>query len=811
MKSHYRAIVIGGGVVGCSVLYHLTKKGWSDILLIERDELTSGSTWHAAGGFHTLNGDPNVAKLQEYTIKLYKEIEEVSGHSTGINVTGGVMLVSTPERLDWLKMAHARNKYLGVETRMISIDEAAGHFPLMDKSKFLGAMWHPLEGHLDPSGTTHAYAKAARVNGAEIVRKNRVLETNQIENGQWQVVTEQGTVTCEHLINAGGLWGREVGRMAGIEIPALCMAHQYLITEEMEEVVAYNKARNGKKVVHCIDFDGEIYMRQEGKGMLMGTYEPNGIPWSPKEAPWDFSTELLPPDLDQIADNLERGFAHHPAFQKTGIKNVIHGPFAFGPDGNPLVGPIRGLHNYWVACGVMAGFSQGGGVGLALSNWIVDGDPGFDVWAMDIARYGSYANMAFTNAKVRENYGRRFRIMFPNEELKAARPLHTTPLYDRYRNMGAFFGVAYGMEVPLWFHPEGKVDPAEAVTFRRSEVFDIVGDECRAVRNSVGCLDTSGYAKYEIAGPGAEGWLSHMLANKVPSVGRMTLAPMLNHAGKLIGDFSLVKAADERFYIFGSGAAENYHMRWFEKHLPADGSVKVRALGLELCGLSIAGPNARKMLAKLADEDVSTAALPFMAFREMDLGLVPAMVGRVSFTGSLGYEIWVKAEYLATLHTMIMQAGEEFGIKPVGGRALMSLRLEKNWGTWAREYRPIYGPYEAGLGRFVALSKNDFIGRDAAAKEKEDGGKRALTVFTIQGSDVDVIGDEPVYHDGNCVGWITSGGYAHAAGKSVAMGYIPRQLVSESNGFEIEILGQIYKATPQAEPLFDADASLMRA
>ena len=810
MKSHYRAIVIGGGVVGCSVLYHLTKKGWSDILLIERDELTSGSTWHAAGGFHTLNGDPNVAKLQEYTINLYTEIEEVSGQSTGCHVTGGVMLVSNQDRFDWLKMAHARNKYLGVATRMISVEEAATHFPLMDKDQFVGAMWHPLEGHLDPSGTTHAYTKAARINGAEIERHNRVLETIQLEDGKWQVVTEKGTVTCEHLVNAGGLWGREVGRMAGLELPVLCMAHQYLITEEMEEVVAFNKTNDGKEVVHAIDFDGEIYMRQEGKGMLMGTYEPNGIPWSPKQAPWDFSTELLLPDLDQIADNLERGFKHHPPFQKAGIKNIINGPFAFGPDGNPLVGPMRGLTNYWVACGVMAGFSQGGGVGLALSNWIVDGDPGFDVWAMDIARYGSYANMAFTNAKVRENYGRRFRIMFPNEELAAARPLRTTPLYDRFRQMGAFFGVSYGVENALWFAPDGK-EPKEPVTFRRSQAFDIVGDECRAVRKSVGCLEISGYAKYEITGSGAEGWLSHLLANKVPAKGRMNLSPMLKQDGKLIGDFSLAKVDDERFYIFGSGAAENYHMRWFEKHLPDDGSVRVRALGLELCGLSIAGPNAQKLLAKLTDSEVSTKAFPFMSFTEMDLGLVPAKVGRVSYTGSLGYEIWVKAEYLTTLHTMIMEAGREFAIKPVGGRALMSLRLEKNWGTWAREYRPIYGPFEAGLGRFVALGKNDFIGREAAVKEKETGGKRAITVFTVHDNDVDVIGDEPIYHDGKCVGWVTSGGYAHAAKKSVAIGYVPGELMNETKGYEIEILGQTYKASVQRDPLFDADASQMRA
>ena len=429
---------------------------------------------------------------------------------------------------------------------------------------------------------------------------------------------------------------------------------------------------------------------------------------------------------------------------------------------------------------------------------------------MDIARYGSYANMAYTNEKVRENYGRRFRIMFPNEELPAARPLRTTPLYDRFKAMGAFFGASYGIESALWFAPDGK-KAEEAVTFRRSEAFDIVGDECRAVRNSVGVLEISGYAKYEITGSGAEGWLSHMLANKVPAKGRMTLAPMLKEDGKLIGDFSLAKADDERFYIFGSGAAENYHMRWFEQHLPDDGSVKVHAFGLEMCGLSIAGPNSQKLLAKLTNTDVSTSALPFMSFREVDLGLVPAKLARVSFTGDLGYEIWVAAEYLTTLHTMIMEAGEEFNIKPVGGRALLSLRLEKNWGTWAREYRPIYGPFEAGLGRFVALSKNDFIGREAAAKEKETGGERAMTVFTVHGNEVDVIGDEPIYHKDKCVGWITSGGYAHAAGQSVAIGFVPTDVAGETDGFEIEILGQNYKASPQKDPLFDADASHMRS
>jgi dimethylglycine dehydrogenase len=808
MRSHAHIVVIGGGVVGCSVLYHLTKRGLKDVVLIERDVLTSGSTWHAAGGFHTLNGDPNVAKLQEYTINLYKEIENVSGQATGVHLSGGVMLVSNRERWDWLKMAHARNRYLGVATELISVKEAKKHFPLLDEMQFTGAMWHPLEGHLDPSGTTHAYAKAARNNGAEVIQKCRVTDTKQRPDGSWDVITEQGTVHAEHVINAGGLWARETGRFAGLELPVLCMAHQYLITEELPEVVQFNR-ETGKELVHCIDFDGELYMRQERSGMLVGTYEPNGAPWSPKAAPWDFSSELLAPDLDKISDNLERAFKHHPPLAKAGIKNVIHGPFSFAPDGNPLVGPIKGLRNYWVACGVMAGFSQGGGVGLALANWIADGDPGFDIWAMDVARYGSWATMAYTNEKVRENYGRRFRITFPNEELAAARPLRTTPLYDRFKGMGAFFGSSYGLEQALWFAPKGK-KPVEKVTFRRSNAFPIVGEECRAVRNGAGIFEISGYAKYEITGPEAETWLSATLANRMPQKGRLILTPMLNRAGKLIGDFTVAKAADERFYIFGSGAAETYHMRYWQSLLPGDGSVTVRALTSELTGLSIAGPKSREVLQRLTDDDMSNAAMPFMAFREMDLGLVPAKIGRLTFTGDLGYEIWCRSDYLLTLHDMLTQAGESFGLKPFGGRALMSLRLEKNWGTWAREYRPIYGPYEAGLERFVDLRKNDFIGRDAALREKETGGKLRLTAFTVATNGVDVIGDEPIYHDGTVLGWVTSGGYAHHAQKSVALGYVPKGVAAAEDGFEIEIIGKRYPARPQRQPLFDPEGMRMR-
>lgn len=796
-------------MVGTSVLYHLTKRGWRDVVLLERLELTSGSTWHAAGGMHTVNGDPNVAKLQQYTINLYKEIEEVSGQSVGLHMTEGLMLAATPARWEWLKAIRSKGRYLGMQVELVSLDEAERLLPLIDKRQFTGAMYDPIQGHVDPNGTTYAFAGAAKKGGAEVYTHTRVIETNPRPDGTWDVVTDKGTIHAEHVVNAGGLWARECGRMVGIELPILAMEHQYLITDDMPEVAEINRT-TGKMVLHAVDFDGEIYMRQERGGMLLGTYEKHGVPWSPKDTPWDFGPTLLPNDMERMADNLEIGFRHFPAFQNAGIKQIINGPFTFAPDGNPLVGPINGLNNYWVACGVMAGFSQGGGVGLALSNWMVDGDPGMDVWAMDVSRFGDWANRAYTNAKVCENYGRRFRVRFPNEELPAARPLRTTPMYHKWRELGAIMGDNWGLEAPLWFAPKGVEDE---FSFHRSTDFPHVKAECLAVRQGVGISETSTFAKYEVTGPDAESWLSHMLANKLPKTGRLTLAPMLNHAGKLIGDFTVAKAGPERFFIFGSGAAEKYHMRWFEQHLPKDRPVRVAALGQQLTGLSIAGPRARDVLAKLTDDDISAKAFRFMDFRtDMTIGMVPAMVGRISFTGDLGYEIWVQPEYQIALFEALWEAGREFGIRPFGSRALMSLAREKNFGTWAREFRPIYGPFEADLGRFVDLTKNDFIGRAGAAREADEGPRRQRVSFVVEADDADAIGDEAVWKDGAVVGWITSGGYCHHMQRSLAIGYVPSEVLVDhaKANWEIEILGERRPARVQLEPLFDPQAQRMR-
>jgi dimethylglycine dehydrogenase len=803
MKNHAKVVVIGGGVVGASVLYHLTKAGWKDVLLVERAELTSGSTWHAAGGMHTINGDPNVAKLQQYTIELYKEIERISGQSCGVHITGGIMLAGTRDRLDWLKMAQARGRYLGMQLDILSVDEAAKLFPLMDKKHFVGAMYDPIEGHVDPYGVTHAYAKSAQIGGAEVVRKTRVVDLQARPDGSWDVITDQGNVHAEHVVNAAGLWAREVGRMVGIELPILAMEHQYLITGDMPELVGK------KEQLHAIDFEGEIYLRQERGGMLMGTYERAGVPWSPVTTPWDFGQDLLPNDLERIAPSLEVGFEHFPALGKAGIRKVVNGPFTFAPDGNPLVGPIKGLKNFWVACGVMAGFSQGGGVGLALSRWMVDGDPGADIWGMDVARYGDWTTLAYTNAKVRENYSRRFRIRFPNEELTAARPLRTTPVYEKLQAKHAVFGDYCTLEHPLWFAPTAE-EAVDEVSFRRSNSHSHVAAECRAVRDAVGLLEISNYGKFEVSGPGAVEWLSRMMANAVPAVGRIALTPMLNERGKLIGDFTMCRVSQDQVLLIGTYAAETYYLRWFERHLPPTG-VSVRPCAMQYTGLSIAGPNSRALLQSLVRDDLATAAFPFMSFRRMEIGMVPGYVGRVSFTGQLGYEIWVTSDYQRALYDQLVDAGREHGLRLFGGRALNCMRIEKSFGSWARDFRPIYGPFEAGLGRFVNFTKGEFIGRAAAAEEKASGGALRLLGFKVAAKDADAIGDEPIWHDGKPVGWVTSGCFGHRVGASLALGYVPAALAAADRGFEIEIIGERCEAVRLSGAAFDPGGGLMRA
>jgi dimethylglycine dehydrogenase len=849
VKSTAQVVVIGGGVVGASVLYHLTQAGWTDVVLLERRELTAGSTWHAAGGMHTINGDPNVAALQRYTVQLYEELEKSSGVSCGVHLTGEVMLADSEDRMDWLRMVHARGRYLGMDTELISVSEAAQKIPFLVEEHFVGALWDPVGGHVDPSGVTHAYAAAARMAGAEIYRNTWAYDIVANSDDTWDVVTEEGTITCEHFVNCGGLWAREVGRMCGLELPILAMEHQYLVTEQLPEIAPWLEATGGYGV-GAIDFGGEIYTRAEAGGLLLGTYEKACVPWSTTETPWDFGSQLLTPDLERIAPSLAAAFEHFPIFADAGIRNVVNGPFTFAPDGNPLIGPIRGQRGHWVACGVMAGLSQGGGVGLAMANWMTTGDPGFDVWGMDVARFGDWTTPSYTKAKVMENYSRRFSISFPNEELPAGRPLHTSAIHDDLDSANAVWGSSYGLEYPLWFQRLG-AEPVEEVTFHRSNAFDVVADEVHATRTGVGLMETTGFAKHEFTGPGARVFLERVMANHIPESGRMALTPMLNHQGMLIGDFTVATistvtdatdAADgpERFVVFGSGAAEGYHERWFQSQLrvarstgvespsegrssglesargdrSAGGRVSYRPLSHEMAGLSISGPAARDVLASLTTVDVSNDSFRFLDVRRMDLGMVPALVARISFTGDLGYEFWVPASLQQRLFRLLTEAGEPHGMRLFGLRALDSMRFDKGFGAWASEYRSVYTPWEARMDRFVKLDKGDFIGREAAAASLAAGPERRLCLLRIDVDGADALGDEPIWHDGEVVGWVTSGGYAHWSEASCALGYLPSTLAdaaTRSGGFEVEVLGVRRAATRLDEPLFDPSGARLRS
>ena len=801
MKAHTQVLVIGGGVVGASVLYHLTKFGWTDVMLIERSELTSGSTWHAAGGFHTLNGDTNMAALQGYTIRLYRELEEITGLSCGLHHVGGLTLADSRDRLDMLKAERGKHRYMGLETEILGPREIAEMAPIVNTEGVLGALYDPLDGHLDPSGTTQAYVRAARMKGAGIVLHTRVIETNPRGDGGWEVVTENGTITCEHLVNAAGLWAREVGAMAGIYLPLMAMEHQYLVTETVPEIAAREREHP-----HVIDPGGESYLRQEGTGLVIGFYEQRCRPWAVDGTPWAFGHELLPDDFDKIEESIAFAWRRFPVLERAGVKSVIHGPFTFAPDGNPLVGPVPGLRNYWAAVAVMAGFSQGGGVGRTLAEWMTHGEPSRNAFALDVARYGPWISPPYTRRKVVENYQKRFSVSYPNEELPAARPARTTPVHDILDGLGAVWGQQFGLEVANYFARPGE-PRYETPSFRRSNAHEAAAREVAAVRNAVGINEIQNFGKFRVTGPRARAWLDRIMAGRIPPPGRVTLSPMLSPAGRLIGDFTITCRGEDAFQLTASYAAQEAHRRWFEAH-PEDG-VWIENVSDRLTGFQIAGPRARDLLAAVADQDVSGIA--FLDARPVDIGPVRVRVQRLSFTGDLGYEIYCDAMEQRTLWRHLWAAGHDMGLAPFGMRAMMSLRLDKFFGAWLREYSPDYTPGETGLDRFVSLAKNaDFIGRGPAEAERAKGPARRLLAFEVDAVDADVQGYEPIRIDGRVEGFCTSGGYSHYAGKSVALGLVPADLAADDLSGEIEILGEQRAARRLTKPLFDPDGARMR-
>jgi len=804
MEKNAKVVVIGGGVVGCSILYHLSKFGLKDCILIERKELTSGSSWHAAGNVHVISSDPNISRMMAYTIGLYKEIEKESGHSVGFKPSGGFYLASNEVWADYLKRERSKARYMGLDQEFISLEEVKKKHPLIDPKKYLLALWDPIDGEVDPSGVTYAFAKAAKKFGGKYYTNTVVTDTKQKNDGTWNIITDKGNINTEIVINAGGLWAREVGKLAGINLPVQPMEHHYLITEAIPEIEAMGKE---KRLPIGTDFEGNIYFRQEAKGMLLGTYEQKSTPWKVKGTPMDFGHELLEPKLENIQDRLAIGFKRMPALEKAGIKNIVNGPFTFGPDGSPLIGPVPGKKNYWVAVGVMAGFCQGGGVGKCIAEWIIDGEPSIDVWAMDVARFGNYASPDYGTIKSSENYERRFIMTFPNETLPKGRKQKTTSLYDRLVAKGAVMGDSFGLETALWFakNPE---DAHEDPTFKRSRSHDYVAEEVKAVRSSVGATEIANFAKHEFTGKGARKFLDYLLAGRIPKPGRIILTPMLTPKGKLYGDLTVACLNEERFIIFGSGAAQEMHRRWFEKFLPKN-DVNYKNRSDDFHGIAISGPNSRKLLSKICRDDISNEMFKFRDTRETFVGGVPAILNRISFSGELGYEIYVAPQFQLKLFEEIEINGKEFSLKLYGSRALMALRLEKNWGAWTLDFRPDFTAAESGLDAFINWNK-DFIGKEASLIEKKQGIKKKLVTMTIDTKDIDVTNDEAILKDNKCVGYITSGGYAHHVKKSMALGYVPEKFSKHETILNVEINGKLYSAHVTDRPLYDSNGEKMR-
>ena len=801
MESHAKVVVIGGGVVGCSILYHLSKFGLKDCILLERKELTSGSSWHAAGNVHVISSDPNISRMMAYTIGLYKEIEQESGHSVGFKPSGGFYLASNDVWADYLKRERSKARYMGLDQEFISLEEVKRKHPLIDPKKYLLALWDPIDGEVDPSGVTYAFAKAAKVHGGKYYTNTVVTDTQQKTDGSWDVITDKGNINAEIVINAGGLWAREVGQLAGINLPVQPMEHHYLITESIPEIEAMG---NKKRLPIGTDFEGNIYFRQEGQGMLLGTYEKKSTPWKVDGTPLDFGHELLEPKLENIQDRLAIGFKRMPALEQAGIKNIVNGPFTFGPDGSPLIGPVPGMKNYWVAVGVMAGFCQGGGVGKCIAEWIIDGEPSIDVWAMDVARFGDYASPHYGTIKSSENYERRFIMTFPNETLPKGRKQKTTALYDRFVSQGAVMGDSFGLENVLWF-ANCKEDAYEDPTIKRSRSHEYVSKEVTNVRENVGVIELANFSKHEFKGKESRKYLDFVLAGRIPKTGRISLCPMLSMKGKLCGDLTVACLDEEEFIVFGSGAAQEAHRRWFENHLDSF-NVNYTNRSDDFHGLAIAGPRSRDLLKKIVNEDVSNNTFKFRDTKRMFVAGVPAIVNRISFTGELGYEIYVAPHYQLKLYEEIENAGREFSIKPFGSRALMSMRLEKNWGAWTLDYRSDFTAKESGLDIFIDWNK-DFIGKESAMN---DDSNLKLTSLMVKTSDIDVTNNEAVMKKDKSIGYITSGGYAHYVRKSIAFSYLDEADINSGEDIQVEINGDLYDSIIVSEPLYDPSGKKMR-
>jgi dimethylglycine dehydrogenase len=805
MKSQARVVVIGGGIVGCSVLYHLTRLGWRDVVLVERDELTAGSTWHAAGNCPNFSTSWSVMKLQAYSNRLYRALPEEVGAPIGHRAGGSIRLAHGSDRMAEFRHVAGMAEAQGLAFEILSPAEMQARHPFLATHDLIGGLWDPDDGDIDPSQLTQALAKGARDAGAEIYRRNPVTGIERTGSGEWRVLTEAGPITCEVVVNAAGYRAREIGRMVGLDLPVVSMQHQYLVTEAIPAVAAH-----GRPLPIVRDPDVSWYLRQERAGLLLGPYEWGcRLAWQGGEAPASFGMELFADDLERLEPYIEDAIARVPVFAEAGLARVINGPIPYTPDGNPLLGPAFGLDNFHLACAFSFGIVQAGGAGKAVAEWIAQGAPEWDLWGLDARRYTGYATRAYVRTRALELYQHEYAIAYPFEERPAGRPARTTPLYRTLAAKGALFGARGGWERAVWFAPEERAGPPE-LTFGRGSWHHAVGEECRAVRERVGVLDLGGFTKLEVEGRGAAGFLDRLICGRLPRVARVALAYMCQPDGGLLSEFTITRLAEDRFYLCSAATAEWHDEQALLAQRAAGEEVRVENVSARYGTLVLAGPAARELLGRITDADLSNAAFPWLAARPLEIRCARVLALRISYVGELGFELHLPLEHALPVYEAVIGAGVDLGIRDFGLYAMDSLRLEKGHPAWKVDLSHEYTPLEAALERFVHFGKAEFIGRAALLRQRVAGVRQRLVPLLVE-TDIEAPFCASVFHGAARVGLVGSAGFGHTLQRSIALAYVQSELARPATALEIEIFGERRRATVASAPLYDPQNLRLRA
>ena len=811
MKTHARAVVVGGGVVGVSTLYHLAQRGWTDCVLVERKELTSGSTWHAAGLLPLFNMSYSVGQLHRYSVAFYKTLKEETGKDVGLRQVGNIRLAMNADRMDEYHQYAGVAATLGVEVNFLTPNDVKDLWPLCNTNGLVGAIVHPEDGYIQPADVTQAMAAGARIMGAEIYRHTAVTAISRTESGEWLVNTEKGDITCEHVVAATGNFARQTGAMVGLDIPVIPVQHQFIVTEPHPEIVARHEQGLPEMGV-LRESDGSWYLREEAGGLILGPYE-QGAPCCYIDGPSaDSEYELFQEDLERLEPHIEAAIKRVPAFGEVGVKEVYNGAICYTPDGSPIVGPAWDLKNFWINEGHSFGITAAGGAGWQLAEWMVEGAPSVDMLGVDPRRFGDYCSKAYLRAKNEEAYRNVFTIHYPDEERAAARSLRTAPCYDRMKNLGAVFGQKFGWERPNWFATDG-MEQKDDWSFRRSKWFEAIKGECQNVSENVGLLDMTAFGKCRISGPGAEAWLDNLVANRLPKkAGRLNLCHALNINGGVRSEFTILRNPDDSFYLVSAGALERFDHDYLKKQLPDDGSVRFDHVTNQIGVLVVAGPKARSLMERVSEADFSSEAFPWLSAQRVDVGVANSIVARVNFVGELGWEIHHPMEMQNHVFDRLMDAGSDLGLKPFGIRAMDSLRLEKSYRLVGTELSIEYAAFESGLQRFVHLNKGEFIGCDALVAWQQKGFDNSFVTLEVhETTDADALGNNAIFKDGENIGRATGGGYGFRVGKSLALGMVRPDLVEIGTELEMDILGTMHKVTVIPESPYDPKNAKLRA